>query len=75
MQKRDQDNWDFAEKLRVGDTKYDGQWIMVKNSKVVAHGNDPEIFTKCQDKYPNDVMLLVKIPNEDDLKPRILYSN
>ena len=75
MRKQDKENWEFGNKLCVGDTEYDGQWVLIKDSKVIAHGNDPEIFTKCQDEYPNDTMLLMKIPTEDDLKPRVLHNN
>ena len=48
MRKQDKENWEFGNKLCVGDTEYDGQWVLIKDSKVIAHGNDPEIFTKCQ---------------------------
>ena len=71
----DKKNRAYADVLRGKKTEYDGQWVMIKNSKVIAHGNDYKNFGRCRDKYPDERMLLVRIPGEIDLLPRVLHRN
>ncbi len=48
-------------------SKYEGEWIIIANESVIAHGQDlNKLYTKVNKKYPREELLTVNIPRKGD---------
>lgn len=54
--------------IKADTDKYAGKWIVIKDNKIVASGDDAErVYQHAHREYPNANLSIAKVPDKDML--------
>lgn len=66
--KKNQPTTNYEQFLKLDTSRYEGQWIAIAGSKVVAHGPDAQqVYKQAKRKLPTGHISLAKAPDEQML--------
>ncbi len=61
-----QQNYQFFMKKNLD--SYIGEWVAVCNKEIISHGKDAKkVFREAKKKYPNQKILLTRIPDKETM--------
>lgn len=59
-------NYQFFMKTNID--SYIGEWIVICNKKIVAHGRDvKKVFREVKEKYPKERPLITRVPDKETM--------
>ena len=54
--------------IKSNTEKYTGKWIVIKDNRIVASGDDAErVYQTAHKKYPRAKLSITKVPDKDTL--------